>query len=134
MDLRRRSRRNVRGFYAWIGSMVLLLGSTYAANRLVSTGAAATRAAGVVVGTLGALPWLLVVAMMIRRSDEFAQRIHLIAIAIAAAAGLVMLIAIGWLVRAELMWPPDFAVVWLAAMVLWVAAMFGTRRFFEGPR
>jgi hypothetical protein len=98
MDLNAQLRRNVRTFYAWIGSFDLRL------------------------------DWI------VRRSDEFARRIHLVAIALAAMAGLVLLIALNWLVRARFVDPPDLMLLWVAFLVFWLIAMLATKAYYERTR
>lgn len=134
MDLNQRFRRNVRLFYAWIGSMVILGGGPILAGLLIDRDTTLSRAAGVVVGVGAFFPWLWLLFSIVRHSDEFFRRIHLIAIAIAAAFGLILLITIGWLVRAWFIEPPDFTLIWLAWVVAWLVALVGTKRYLERPQ
>lgn len=131
MELNQQFRRNVRTFYAWIGSMVILGVGPIVAGRLIERGTTNWRVAGVIVGVASAVPWLWTVAVIIRRGDEFVRRMHLIAIAIAAAFGLLLLITVGWLVRAWFIETPDFTLIWLACLVAWLVALVGTKRYFE---
>ena len=134
MDLNQQFRRNVRTFYAWVGSMVILGVGPIMAGRLIDRGTTTWRAAGVIVGVASALPWLWTVAVIIRRGDEFVRRMHLIAIALASAFGMLMLLTVGWLVRAGFVDAPDFTVVWLGWLVAWLVALVGTKRYFERPQ
>src|SRR5262245_35991760 len=130
-DLTDQFRRNVRMFYAWVGSIVVLGAAPVAANWLIEQHTTASRAAGVVVGVLGFVPWLALILATVRNAAEYVRRIHLISIAIAATFGLFMLIAVGWLDRASFIDPPDFTVLWVSWMVVWVIALLGTKRYFE---
>ena len=44
---------------------------------------------------------------------------------------MILLVTIGWLVRAEFLVPPDFFVVWLGLLVIWFLAIVLTKRRFE---
>jgi hypothetical protein len=134
MSLNSQFRRNVRIFYAWIGSTVLLGASPIAALWLIHRDTTFSRAAGVVVGVAGTLPWLWVLAVIIRRGDEFVRRMHLVAIALAAAGSLVLLIAVDWLVRAWFIETPDLMLIWPACLGLWLVALLGTKRYYERSR
>jgi hypothetical protein len=131
MELKERLRRNVRIFYGWLGSTVLLGVSQIGAMSLIRSEAPALRAAGVAVGVLGLVPWLAVLVVIIRHGDEYVRRMHLIAIAMAAGASLMLLVTVGWLVRAWFIEPPDFMLIWLAFLMMWLVALVGTKRYFE---
>ncbi|MEP6917126.1 MAG: hypothetical protein ABJC89_15855 [Acidobacteriota bacterium] len=124
-------RRNVRGFYAWLGSMVVLGLAPLAAIRLLDRGTTTARLAAVAVGVGGMLPLMWVVFSIIRRSDEYARRLHLIALGFAFGGTVVLIVALDWLVRAALINPPQLVFVWCAALVLWLAALVGAKRYFE---
>jgi hypothetical protein len=134
MEINQQFRRNVRTFYAWIGSMVILCVAPVAASRLIEHGTTWSRALGVIVGVSGFLPWLALVFVIIRGADEVMRRIHLIAIAIAATFGLLAFITIGWLVHAWFIEPPDFAFICLAWMLVWLIALLATQRYYERAR
>ena len=131
MEIREQFKRNVRMFYAWVGSLIVLGAAPVVADWLVEHDTSVARAAGVAVGVLGFLPWLAMLFAVVRNSDEYFRRIHLIAIAIAATYGLLMLIAAGWLVRARFIEQPDFTMLWVSWLVVWVIALLGTKRYFE---
>jgi len=99
-NINQQFRTNVRVFYAWVGSTILLGVGPVVASRLIDRETTAWRAAGVVVGVGATLPWMALMATIIRRGDEFVRRMHLIAIAIAAAASLLLLVILDWLQRA----------------------------------
>jgi hypothetical protein len=121
-------------FYAWIGSIVVLGGAPILASEFVERAALGWRMAGVAVGIAGFIPWLLMIFVIVKRGDEFVRRLHLIAIAWAAAFGLILLIAVGWLVRASFIDTPDFTFLWLACLVGWSVSLFITKRHFEGAQ
>jgi len=134
MDIHERFRRNVRGFYIWIGSMVLLGVAPIVAFNLIEVGTFASRVTAVVIGVAGTLPWIYVVAMMILRGDEYARRIHLVALAVAFLGTMLLMIALDWLVKASFIESPDFMLVWLSAVVIWVIAVLVTKRQYERAR
>jgi hypothetical protein len=127
-------RRNVRTVYAWIGSMILLIAAPLMALRLIDRGTTLTRAAAVVVGVAGMLPWMWVVFSIIRHGDEFVRRLHLIALGFAFGGALVLLVALNWLVRAEFMYPPDLMIVLFGCFILWFVALMGVKLYFERAR
>jgi len=133
MDITQQFRRNVRTFYAWIGSVVLLGLSPILALRLIENGTTFWRVAGVIVGAGGALPWMWVLYRIVRQGDEFVRRMHLIAIAITAAATLVVLMTIDWLQRAWFIESPNMMLIWPACLVIWLVALIATKRHFERP-
>ena len=124
-------RAAVRWFYSWIGATLLLGISPIAALRLIELGTPPARVAGVIVGAGSFVPWLWVVAMMIRRGDEFVRRIHLTAIAWAFAGAMVLILALHWLVVAEFIAPPDLMFVWFAMLMFWLAGIVIVKRRFE---
>jgi hypothetical protein len=134
MDLNEQFRRNVRTFYAWIGSMLLAGISPIVATGMIDRRTTLWRIAGVALGVAGMLPWMWIVSVIIRRGDEFVRRMHLIAIAVAATAGLLLLITLDWLVRASFVEPPDLMLIWPALLVFWVLALVGTKRYYERSR
>jgi hypothetical protein len=124
-------RRNVRTFYYWLGALALLWASPLIALHLIERGTTLSRAAGVAVGVGGMLPWLGMIALVVHRGDEFVRRMHLIAIAFTAAAAMVVIVALSWLVRAWFIDTPDLMHVWVALMVMWGAALIVTKRYYE---
>jgi len=134
MDINQQFRRNVRVFYAWIGSTLLLGVGPFVAFQLIERETTASKVAGVVVGVGSMLPWIAVVVTIVRRGDEFVRRMHLIAIAIAAAASLLMLVTVDWLQRARFIESVDLVVIWPACLVLWLIALVGTKHYYERER
>ena len=126
-----RLRANVRSFYAWIGSMILLGIAPALAARLIDRQTFGARIAGVVIGVGGTLPWMWIVLVMIRRSDEYTRRIHLLALGGAFGAALVLILALEMLRRAGFIDPPDLMLLWLALLVIWFAALMAAKRYFE---
>jgi hypothetical protein len=111
----------------------LLGAAPIGASRLIHVHTAAARIAGVIVGIAGMLPWMWIVFAMIRRGDEFEQRIHLAALGVAFAAALVLILALEMLRRAQFIGVPDLMGIWIALLVIWVVAMLGAKRYFERP-
>ena len=133
MDITRQYRRNIRTFYGWIGSVAILGLSPIVAMRLIDHGSTAWRVAGAIIGAVGAMPWMFVVYRIVKQGDEFVRRMHLIAIAIAAAASLILLMTIDWLQRAEFIDTPNMMLIWPACLVIWLIALVATKRHFERP-
>jgi hypothetical protein len=133
MDITQQYRRNVRTFYAWLGSAALMAVSPIIALDMIHRDTTIWRAAGVFVGAAGALPWIWSVYRIVQQGDEFVRRIHLVAVAIAAAGSLVLLMTIDWLQRAEFIQTPNFMFIWPACLVIWVIALVATKRYFERP-
>jgi hypothetical protein len=129
-----RFRSNVRVVYAWLGSLVVLGIAPLMALRLIDRGTTLTRAAAVILGVGAMLPWMWVVFWIIRRSDEFVRRLHLLAFGFAFGGVLVLLVALNWLVRAEFIYPPDLMIVLFGCLVLWFTALVGVKRYFERSR
>jgi len=127
-------RRNVRTFYAWMGSVVVLGAGPVIASRLIHGGTLTGRAAGVAVGVFSFLPWMWVAVSTIRGGDEFTRRLHLIAAAISFGGTLFLMSALEWLARARFIPPPDLMIIWLVALVLWLIALVAVNRYFERAR
>jgi hypothetical protein len=127
-------RKAVRDFYAWVGALGLAAAAPVAASHLVESRAPGWRAAGVVLGTVGFVPFLIVTARMIRRGDEFVRRLHLVAMAWAFVATLLVITLADWLARAGFCGPPRLSVLWLAIAVLWLACIFAAKVYYERPR
>ena len=118
-----RLRKAVKGFYAYIGSVLAAGAGPIIGMRLVHNDSAALRAVGVAVGFGGWLPLLLLTATLIRATDEFGQRIHYLAMSLAFAGALLLISLLDWLVRAEFIEPVPYMVLWLALAVLWVISL-----------
>jgi len=134
MEPNARFRSAVRGFYAWLGSLVVLGVSPVLARHLVRSGTTFGRVAAVVIGVGGTLPWMWVVLSIIRRGDEFVRRLHLIAFGLAFSGSLVLLVTLGWLVRADFIGQPDLMIVWAGCLLLWFMAIMGAKLYFERAR
>jgi len=127
-------RKAVRGFYAWIASMVLVGLAPIVAVRFAERQSTWERAVAVLLGAGGMVPWMWIVYTMIRRSDEFTRQIHLVAFGFAFGGALLLLSALHWMVRAGFMAYPDLIIVMGGAMVLWLAALLATKFYFERGR
>ena len=134
MDINQQFRRNVRAFYVWIGSMLLLGIGPAIAHRLIERHTTTSRIAGVIAGVGAMVPWMWVVVTAIRRGDEFVRRMHLVSIAIAAAASFLMFVTVDWLQQAWFIQSADLTVMWVACLVLWAFALIGTKRYYERER
>jgi hypothetical protein len=131
MEPNRRLRTAVRRFYFWHGSLVVFGISPFLAFRLIVGGDRVARVEGAAVGIAGSLPWMWAVFLMIRQGDEFSRRIHLIAMAAAFAGGLILLSVLHWLAAADLITTPGLPVLWVALLLIWLAAAIVAKRYFE---
>jgi hypothetical protein len=125
-----RFRKIVRGFYAWLGSLLFAGAGPIVAIKLVDTETLAGRIAGVTLGTVSWIPMAVVVAAIIRAGDEFERRIHLVALALSFGSALLLLTLLDWLVRARFMRAPPLIAVWLAIAVLWLIWLVVVKRHF----
>jgi len=126
-----RFRRAVRGFYAWIGSLIFAGGGAVLASRLIDTGTITGRIAGVALSAVAWIPLAVVITWIIRAGDEFQQRQHLVALAFSFASALLLLTLLDSLVRAEFMGPPPLGALWLAFAVMWLIWIFIVKYCFE---
>jgi hypothetical protein len=126
-----RLRRAVRGFYTWLGAVVIAAAGPFIAESLIDRAGATSRIAGVVVGVLAWVPLMWVVTVMIRAGDEFVRRIHLVSMSIAFAGALLLITALDWLARAQLIAPPPLRLLWLALGVMWFVLLLVTKTWYE---
>ena len=126
-----RFRRAVRGFYAWLGSLVFAALAPLAAGMLIDTGTPFTRIAGVALGSIGWLPTAWVIVSIIRLGDEFHRRLHLVSLSIAFGASMVALTALDWAVRAEFIRRPPLSLLWVTFAILWLISLFVCKHQFE---
>ena len=126
-----RFRRAVRGFYLWLGSLVCAAVAPFIAQQLIHTHSLAGRIAGVFVGTAAWVPLFTVSTIIIRASDEFVQRMHVAALALAFASALMLLALLGWLVDAHFMRAPELKVLWMVFALLWAIWLFAVKHHFE---
>jgi hypothetical protein len=126
-----RLRKAVKGFYAYIGSVLAAVAGPLIGTQLIHQQSPALRAAGVAAGVGGWVPLLLLTAALIRASDEFSQRIHYLALSLAFASGLVLITLADWLVRADFIEPVPYTVVSLALVALWAISLFVAKRRIE---
>ena len=129
-----RLRKAVKGFYAYVGSVLAAGAGPIVGMRLVHHDSAALRAVGVAVGFGGWIPLLMFTVAMIRASDEFTQRIHYIAASLAFAGGLLLVDALDWLVRAAFIESVSYMATWFGLIVLWILSLVVAKRRVErGP-
>jgi hypothetical protein len=126
-----RFRRAVRGFYAWIGSLVFAAFAPILAGMLIDAGTLSTRVLAVVLGSIGWLPMAWVIVAIIRAGDEFHRRLYLVSLSIAFGASLVALTMLDWAVRAEFLHRPPLSVLWVTFAVLWLVSLFVCKYRFE---
>ena len=91
----------------------------------------AARMALVAVGTAGFLPVVFVYAKSIRMQDEFTQRIHLVALAIAFALVAVVSYVVDLLHQAHFIPELPATGLWALMVVIWFAAMIVTPRYYR---
>jgi hypothetical protein len=92
---------------------------------------AAVRGAMVALGVAGFLAWLIPVARLIMLQDEFSQRIHLVAIALACGATAVLLFTADLLQTAGFLGWVSLQSVWVAMGVLWWLGIFVATRYYN---
>jgi hypothetical protein len=127
-------RKAVKGFYAYIGSVIAAAAGPMIGMSLVHQTSTGARTAGVAIGIGGWIPLMLFTAALIRASDEFSQRIHLLALSLAFAAALVLVDVVDWLVRARFIEPVPYMLLWFGLILLWVIALIVAKRRVErGP-
>ena len=126
-----RFRRAVRGFYAWLGSLVFAALAPLAAGMLIETGTLPARIVAVVLGSISWLPMAWVVVAIIRAGDEFHRRLYLVSLSLAFGASMVALTALDWAVRAEFIQRPPLSVLWLTFAGMWLVLLFVCKRQFE---
>jgi hypothetical protein len=126
-----RFRSAVRGFYLWLGSLVCAAVGPLVARQLIHSHTLAGRAGGVLVGTVAWVPLVILITIIIRDSDEFVRRIHLVSLALAFASALMLLSLLGWLVDAHFMKEPGLEVLWLAFAVFWAIWLLVVKYRFE---
>lgn len=126
-----RFRRAVRGFYAWVGSLIFAGLAPIGASILIATGTFSGRTAGVMLGSIGWLPMAWVIAAIIRAGDEFHRRLYLVSLSIAFGASLIALTTFDWAVRAEFIHRPALSVLWMTFALLWLVSLFACKYQFE---
>ena len=126
-----RLRKAVKGFYAYIGSVLAAAAGPLIGTQLIHQQSLALRAAGVAIGVGGWVPLILFTAALIRASDEFSQRIHYVALALAFASGLLLISLLEWLVRADFIEPVPYMALSLALIALWAISLFVAKRRIE---
>jgi len=126
-----RFRKAVRGFYLWIGALVVAGVGPLVAMRLIDTWTLAGRIAGVALGAVTWLPMIAVIVSIVRAGDEFQRRLHLVALAFAFAGALVLLTVLDWLDRAHFMEPPRLKVIWLGCAMIWLVSLLLVKRHYE---
>ena len=131
MEPNARLRRSVRGFYAWVGAMLIAVVAPLLADRVIESRTAGLRLIGVAIGTAGWIPLTLVLVSVIRRGDEFSRRIHMVAIAATFALSLILLTLLDWLARGQFLEPPPLRVLWLGVAILWFINIMVTNWYFQ---
>jgi hypothetical protein len=89
------------------------------------------RVALVAIGIGGFLPIVFVYAKSIRMQDEFNQRVHLIALAVAFAAMAAISYSVDLLHQAHFMPQPLSGGVWALMVAVWFVALIITPRFYR---
>jgi hypothetical protein len=101
---------------------ILLWGATSAlAARILHRHPASVtlRAAAVILGVLGFVPWPLATAHLIRMHDEFSRRVHLIALSIAFASTGLFIFTADLLQRAGFIDYFSLMTIWLVMLGTW---------------
>jgi hypothetical protein len=85
----------------------------------------------VTIGVLGFLPWMWVVASLIRVSDEFSRRIHADALSLAFALTGVFVVAADFLQRARFVDVVPLTAVWIVMVVAWWLSIIFMTRYYR---
>jgi hypothetical protein len=126
-----RFRRSVRGFYAWIGALVVAVVAPLVAFSLIHLGTPIARLSAVVIGTLGWAPYVVVIVAVVRAGDEYQRRLFLTTTAVAFAAALLVLTTWSWVVEAGLARQPSLHVLWIVFGVIWIVCLLVIKWRFE---
>ena len=110
----------------WVGTYLFCRGAL-----LNGAHGRAARAALAAIGIAGFLPWVFVSAKAILAQDEFNQRVHFVALAIAFAVIATASFACGFLRNAGLIPELPFSDLWIAMVIVWGLAMFLTSRYYR---
>ena len=115
------------------GGLVLWVISLVVSMRVLRTHpeSLALRLGMVALGLGGFMAWLVAVARLILSQDEFSQRIHFVAIALACAATAVAVMAADFLQAADVLGPVPLQVVWMAMGVLWWLGIVAATRYYR---
>ena len=124
-------RRNVRGFYLWIASLVVAAVLPLIGLRLIDTGTLGARIGGAVLASCGWIPMTLVLIAVIRAGDEFQRRLHLVALGFAFAAAMLLISVLAALVRAGFIDYPDLMLLWSAIAGIWVVCLIAVKSHYE---
>lgn len=101
------------------------------ADWLTAATGVAARAALVVVGFGGFVPVVFLYAKSIRLQDEFSQRVHLVALAIAFAVLAVISYGVDLLHQAHFIAQPPSTGLWALMVAVWFVSMLITPRFYR---
>jgi hypothetical protein len=126
-----RFRKAVRGFYLWIGALVVAGVGPTVAIRLIHTWTLPGRIAGVVIGTVAWAPMIAVIVSIVRAGDEFQRRLHLVALAFAFAGAVILLTLLDWLDTAHFIERPQLKIVWLGCAAIWLVSLLLVKRHYE---
>jgi hypothetical protein len=124
-------RRNVRGFYLWIGSLIAAGALPVVGLKLIDTDTLAGRIIGAAISSCGWVPMTLVVVAIIRAGDEFQRRLHLVALGFAFAGAMLLISVVASLVRAGFITYPDLMLIWTALAVIWLICLFAVKGYYE---
>ena len=124
-------RRNVRGFYLWIGSLVAAGVLPLMGLKLIDTDTLLGRIGGTLLASCGWIPMTLFLIAVIRAGDEFQRRLHLVALGFAFAGAMLLISVLAALVRAGFIHYPDLMLVWTAIAALWLVCLIAVKSYYE---
>jgi hypothetical protein len=113
-------------FVVWAGTVV------FASRQLEHhEHGAVARALLVAIAVGGFLPWIYVIGKSILAQDEYTQRIHFVAIAVAFGGTALLSYACDFLEKAGFIpWSP-FATAWMVMGVVWWLSIVATARYYR---
>ena len=125
--------RGLRLLQQLIGSITASLVSSFIAARVLSAEptSGVVRGAMVALAVVGVLPWIWVIARVIRAQDEFSRRLHLIALSVAFGATALLLFTAMFLQLAGFIDYVSLPAILGMMMVVWWLSIVVTTRYYR---
>ncbi len=115
-----------------LGSTLVWAAASVVGIRIIRHFPASTdaRIAGVALGMLGFISWQLTVFLLVRKRDEFTQRLYLIGSAVAFAVTGFFIISCDLLQRAGFIDYVSLMNIWIVMMGSWAVAVAATEWYY----
>jgi hypothetical protein len=85
----------------------------------------------VALAVLTALPLAWTIARLIQAHDEFSRRVHIVALAVAFTASVLLVVAADFLQRAGFVGDLSLSTIWIGMLVIWWFSIFVTTRYYQ---